>query len=41
MKNLNINIQEITDIVINMVKYEKKDRYDFQQLEKELNKMNL
>ena len=33
--------QEITDIVINMVKYEEKDRYDFQQLEKELNKMNL
>ena len=32
--------QEITDIVINMVKYEEKDRYDFQQLEKELNKIN-
>ena len=35
-EKLKCKYQEITDIVINMVKYEKKDRYNFQQLEKEL-----
>ena len=40
-EKLKYKYQEITDIVINMVKYEEKDRYEFQQLEKELNKMNL
>ena len=31
----------IKDIAINMVKYKEEDRFDFQQLEKELNKINI
>ena len=40
-KNFKKDYPTITNIVINMVKYEEKDRYDFQQLEKELNKINI